>query len=170
MNNTAVTFLRVRRIKEQNGYYVGDNGKVFSIWENKGRHGVQKGKLKELSGSKSKSGHLYIRFGREGKTELIHRLVFRTFKGELEQGKVIRHLNDEPSDNRVENLEQGSQKENMSDALKNKRLKTKLTEKDVSEIRKLVKKFTHQEVAEMSGVSRQNISEIAKNKVWGHVL
>lgn len=48
-----------------------------------------------------------------GKSILTHRLVWLTFVGEIEEGMVINHINEDKSDNRLENLEKVSHQENM---------------------------------------------------------
>ena len=42
----------------------------------------------------------------------VHRLVYQAFKGDLKKGYVIDHINNNPLDNRVENLQQITQRQN----------------------------------------------------------
>lgn len=159
------------------GYYIDDQGHVYSQWINKGIHGLVKGdKLKRLKTSKSKSGHMKVQFGRKAKQQLVHRLVFKTFNGEIPPGMVVRHLNDNPSDNRIENLNIGSQKDNVSDAKRNnifpvgsKNGQSKLTEKDVLEIRALAETETCIEISRKYNVSRRAINHVVNKTTWKHV-
>lgn len=115
----------------------------------------------------------------------IHRVAhlvadaFLSPKGPTDQ--VLRHLNDDPTDNRVENLAWGTYSDNRQDAIRNDRLRpqkgvarynAKLTEDDVREIRRLYAtgKFTQQELALQLGVVRSVISNIVKRKAWKHAV
>ena len=95
--------------------------------------------------------------------------------------QVLRHLNDNKLDNRVENLAWGTYSDNRQDAIRNDRLRpqkgvarynAKLTEDDVREIRRLYAtgKFTQQELALQLGVVRSVISNIVKRKAWKHAV
>jgi hypothetical protein len=96
---------------------------------------------------------------------------------------VIRHLNDDPSDNRVENLARGTKSDNGQDATRNDKWnlregvangRTKLTEADVREIRRLRKedpnRWTHQALADKFIVSCSTIQGIVNGKTWRHVV
>lgn len=58
------------------------------------------------------AGHL--RFNIKRQHYLVHRLVYLMFVGPLEEGKVICHLDGDPSNNHFSNLLQATQKENIS--------------------------------------------------------
>ena len=49
----------------------------------------------------------------------VHRLVLETFKGVRPEGSVARHLDDNQSNNRIENLEWGTPSDNQSDRRRN---------------------------------------------------
>lgn len=73
-----------------------------------------------LTGHFDGYGYLAISGGKRGaKRETIHSLVAKSFLGPRPKGAVIRHLNDNPLDNRAVNLAYGSQKDNWWDACKN---------------------------------------------------
>ena len=57
------------------------------------------------------------------RTHLAHVWVLEAFVGPRPKGAVARHLNDDPVDNRLENLSWGSRTENMEDAYRNDRRK-----------------------------------------------
>jgi len=93
--------------------------------------------------------------------------------------QVLRHLNDDPTDNRIENLAWGTQKDNMADSLHNGTRPrgithgmAKLTEDNVREIRRLYATgvFTQQELALRFGVSCRMIRYIIRNENWKHVV
>lgn len=168
----------IKPIQGHEGYFVSNDGKVFSQWVNKGIHGlVREDALKELKGSRAnKLGHRMIRFGRNGNWRLIHRIVYETFVGDIGEGLLIRHKNNIPYDNRVENLQKGTQKDNMQDAVKSGRIsrgegnpRSKLSENDVLFIRRKAGKKTHKEIAIKLGVSRKTVGNVINNKTWKHV-
>lgn len=78
----------------------------------------RKGKV--LKPGSKKKGHLYVSLGK-GQRRYVHRLVAATFIGEIPPGMLVRHLNDIPSDNRVENLAIGNMSDNLHDAVRNGR-------------------------------------------------
>ena len=167
----------IKPVPGQDGYFVSNDGNVYTQWINKGKHGLVKGSdLIMLKGSKSMGRYKTIRFGRKGKVVAVHRLVYETFIGEIPKGMVIRHLNDNPEDNHIGNLAIGTHKDNMADAISNgifprgsKNGISKLTEKDVKEIRDINKTYTQENIAKMYGVSRRTIGMILKNEIWKHV-
>lgn len=55
----------------------------------------------------------------------LHRLVAETYIPNPDNLPVVMHLNDDPTDNRVENLKWGTQKQNVNDAINKGRLKIK---------------------------------------------
>lgn len=81
-----------------------------------GRRIRRKGKV--LTPRRYKSGHLHVSFGR-GRPSRVHRVVYEAFVGPIPEGALVRHLNDDPTDNRVENLAVGSHSDNRHDAVRN---------------------------------------------------
>ena len=170
--------MEIRPIKGHEGYWVSDQGDIFTQWVNKGKHGLVKEKrLRKLKCSKQNSGHLAIRLGgRKGKWKLVHRLVYENFKGEIPNGMFVRHLNDIPSDNRVENLEIGTQTDNMRDSIRlgnfpmgERNGQSKLNKEKVLFIRKNIGKLSQTEIANKLGVSRRLISYVINKKTWKSV-
>lgn len=52
------------------------------------------------------------------KSLYVHQAVMWAFVGKQEKGMEVRHLNSNPSDNRLENLSYGTKSDNMQDAVK----------------------------------------------------
>lgn len=122
-------------------------------------------KFRKLRFSKSSSGHMVVSFGRKQK-ELVHRVIYETFVGKIPESLMVRHLNDDPADNRVANLAIGTQEQNMADALKNGHLGKKLNFAKAREIRQLKGMATRNQIATMYGVSEGTIKQIWANKIW----
>ncbi len=103
-------------------YEVSDLGRVRSIshWRTHNRHGCPmwwRGKI--LKPGKQTSGHLFVVL--EGqRANRVHRLVAIAFIGPPPfSGALVRHKDDDPSNNRPRNLRWGTQKQNMADAKRN---------------------------------------------------
>ena len=104
----------MKEINGFTGYYIDTDGRVFT--EKKGFKNL-KGELRELKPSKKKTGYLYtnIYWGKkltERASLRIHRVVYETFIGIIPEGFVVDHINDIKSDNRLENLQLLTPKDN----------------------------------------------------------
>lgn len=157
------------------GYYVDVKGNVYSRWVNKGLHGlVLENNYKKLKPKvNAKSGHHSISLGRKHQ-KLIHRLAYEAIIGPIPEGLVVRHLNDIPSDNRIENLALGTQSDNMLDCVRNGHhgSGTKITFKDCEKIWKLKETLSWKAIAEIYGACPSTIrkhankyKEIRRNKL-----
>lgn len=72
---------------------------------------------KPLKPRPMRSGHLQVNLRRNNtsRNHLVHRLVAIAFLGQPLPGQEVRHLNGEPTDNRLQNLAWGTRSENMYD-------------------------------------------------------
>lgn len=123
-------------------------------------------------------GHGYemvslYRIPRKNEKFLVHRLVAQTFISNPENLREVNHKNAELRDNRPENLEWVSSKQNKRHAWKN-RLYThnKLTEEQVREIRRRYKEggIRQIELAVEYRTTQFNISWIIRGKGWSHII
>lgn len=125
---------------------------------------------------KNRSGHK--------KRFYTHRLVAIAHIGEIKEGMCVNHKNYIRDDNRVENLEIVTLKENIEwssnagrysgnsdNAPKgNDSPHSKLTEDDVGMIRKLYAKgATYQHLGDMYGVTKRQIGNIINRVSWRHI-
>jgi len=103
----------------------------------------------------------------------VHRAVLSAFTGEMRKIDV-NHINGIKDDNRLENLEWATRSENQLHAA-NHNLKpcgekshlAKLTEKQVNEIRELIRlKIPQTKIAAIYGVAQTSISKIKTGKKW----
>jgi hypothetical protein len=132
-----------------------------------------------------KDGYLYLRIA--GKKWLIHRLVFATFCSPLVPGLVICHRDGNKLNNRVENLLQATQRENILHKAAHgtwqageKHARAKYTNAEIAQIKARIASATRtatgrirrgegQRLAMECGVPSDMISALAHGKSWKHV-
>lgn len=165
------------RRKEYHGYYVYADGRVYS--PNYGKF------LKHrYVGDYGHYGYA-LKINGETKELLAHQLVLRLFVGPPPTAQhECRHLNGDPTDNKVVNLAWGTRQENADDrVLHNTNTcgsrsgMAKLTEKEVVRIKRrwLKVKDTRTyfnfsvEAADKFDVSHGTIDAILRGKTWNHV-
>lgn len=164
--------LQISEIPNHPGYFADSDGNLYSQWVNRGIHGlVRSSLLQRMKTSRSsRGGHMTIRFGRKGDTELVHRLIYRLFVGEIPEGLYICHKDGNPANNAVENLYAGTQKENMLDTVRHGTCAlAKLTENQVKEILSLQGKMMIKDIAYKYRVNRHAITDIYRGRTWTYL-
>lgn len=92
--------------KYDDNYYVGEYGDVYSLYSRKFlKHNIDK------------DG--YHRVDIHSKHVKIHKLVYLTWIGKIENGKQINHKDDNKNNNHYSNLYTGTQQQNIQDCIKN---------------------------------------------------
>jgi len=98
--------VRAFQIADFPGYYVTDRGDIYSS------NYAKTGRIKKLTISKKRNGYFGISLGAHN-YKLVHRLVAETFIPNPKGFSQVNHKNGDKTDNRVENLEWCSAKENI---------------------------------------------------------
>ena len=174
------------------GYEASDQGNVRSLDRVVMRPGSPKGNqrrkgvLLKVSIQRARGGkgtpyrHVTL-YGPEGKepSQRVGSLVLAAHVGPRPPGLVMRHLNDDSLDDRLENLAWGTYSENGRDAAINGRYPdrrggrhpgAKFTDSDVLTIREsLARGESQRAIASRYGVSYSAISDIARGKTWKHL-
>ena len=95
-------------------YYCSEDGEVYSDFSHKILKPLLRGR-----GNKQYH-HIDINFGEGQKHYPIHKLVYETWIGEIPEGMLVLHKDDNQFNNKVENLYLGDQKQNIKDCTNNK--------------------------------------------------
>lgn len=135
-------------------------------------------KSKILKANIDSDGYLLVSLCKNGKAEKLkmHRLVAQTFIPNPDNKPDVNHkaVDGDKTNICVFNLEWNTRAENMKHAKENnfmakgeKHVNSKLTEKDILEIRS--SKLTHRELGVIYGVNRGTITKITNNYRWAHI-
>jgi len=125
-------------------------------------------------------GYLFLSLRKNGSsmTIFIHRAVAMAFIHNSDNKRTVNHINGIKTDNQVENLEWNTHKENINHAWENglsvsregiKHHNTKLTEKDVLEIRAIGKSMSAVQLGSLYGINEQAIYKILSRQRWKHI-
>lgn len=107
----------------------------------------------------------------------VHRLVMQTFVGPCPEGMEVRHLDGNPANNRLDNLEYGTRKQNMEDSRNHgtiprgeARPGALLTDELVREIRaRHANGESYASIARTMAASSSVVRAAAIRRTWKHV-
>jgi hypothetical protein len=125
------------------------------------------------NGGKRRKGYGQFSIKKEGKNHVAHRYAFFLHHGRFPNG-IGRHLCNNPSCVRWSHIAEGTQKDNIQDAVRAGRMASgerngsaKLTRSQVQRMRQLRERgWTQQRLADKFGVSQPNVSAILADKNW----
>lgn len=160
------------------GYHVTKDGKVYS------RHVSGRGCMVSdwhiLKQRLKPNGYLHVTLCNQNGRDYfkVHRLVAMVYIPNPNNYPIVMHLDDDKTNNRVSNLQWGTNKMNTQDALNKGRLKThfkglfgennynsKISDKDRIKLRRLYKKgFTVKYLSLKFNLSRRQIKRITENE------
>lgn len=141
-----------------------------------------------LRAGPSNSGHLSVVLGR-GQTRSVHTLVLEAFVGPCPEGHESCHGDDDPINNKLENLRWGTRSDNLHDAIRNgkkpigeKAWNAKLSNVDVASIKarigdrpKMPRGLHDRSLESMTkiateyGVGEATIRQIVRGRTWKHI-
>jgi len=130
----------------------------------------------------NKRGYCQVNLHRDGKAKKmsVHALVLEAFAKPRPRGREANHKNGNKSDNRIQNLEWVTPKENVRHAIDKlgrpstpgeSNVVSKLVKEQVIEIRRLylTGNHTQTELSSLFGVCRSAISHIVTRRNWKHI-
>jgi hypothetical protein len=132
-----------------------------------------------LKPAKRQAGHLFVTLSvdSERRSISVHRIVLCAFSGDAPEGTECRHLDGDPTNNRISNLVWGTRLENMADRTRlgehnaprgTRNRRAVLTEDNVRYIRSQRKKGrSFGQIALALGVSRGVVWKVVSGHTWG---
>lgn len=157
-----------------NAYWISNHGRLMCTnWRGTGRKRV-------MLPAKDGKGYLrtMIKYPDKYRTVKVHRLVAQAWIPLVDGKNHVDHINSNKQDNRCENLQWVTNRENTMKAYKEGRFKSfkgskngtsKLTESDVRELRILFKQgWTRKQLGEKYGVAPATIKDAILRR-WKHV-
>ena len=114
--------------------------------------------------------HGYLQVCLQGRMHLVHKLVWRAFRGEIPKGLEVNHKDSNRQNNWLRNLEVGSRKWNMTHAAANGRMRKTLTEEIVryarANYRPRSPMYSLPPMARKFGVSAPALGDAIRRKTW----
>ena len=155
-------------------YEVSDQGRVRSLHQRRwcGSHWYEV-PTRLLNPSTAVSGYPVVRLTKDGsgRTVTVHTIVLTAFAGQRSNGEECRHLNGNPTDCRLYNLQWGTPLENTHDRIRHGTMPrgtchhaAKLTEDQVRKIR--TEEDTNKAIAAKYGITSSAVSNIKNRKSW----
>lgn len=158
----------IEEIINDPNYIIKDTGEIITTVARTGK--VTINKIWRDCSHKTKDGYKYIRY--KYKRLQLHRIIYRKFKGKLDDKLVINHIDGNPSNNRIDNLELVSQSKNVEHSYrvlnrKNPKGHSKINKEIADQIREDYKTLkSYNKLIEKYSLSKSTISYIINNRIW----
>ena len=143
-------------------YQVSSYGRVKSL------NYMRTGKANILKPGHGKSGYFSVTLSNNGsyKQKLVHRLVWEAFNGPIPEGYEVNHRDENPGNNRLDNLNLLTHTDNQNWGTRNIRCKNAMIAKgyakpveQYSASGVFIRRYTSTyEASQMTGICQQNIS------------
>lgn len=161
------TMEKWKNIKGYEGKYeVSNCGRVRSL------NYRRSGEVKELKPGTDGFGYKFVLLSTNGKPRMkkVHRLVYEAFRGPIPAGMEINHLDENPANNWLENLETCTRKENNNYGSHNERV-AKANGKPVQQIDRVTGEVLNifpsvREAGRQTGINPSHIASCCKGKPW----
>lgn len=146
------------------GYSIDRNGVVWSF------KGVKTPRKLRTRLSKGYPAHLLYVEGK-GSEKKVHTLMLMTYIGPRPDGYFIRHIDSNPLNNALSNLEYGTPAQNTRDAVLLGTIYGVLNKKTAKEVYDLANKgdLSGRKIAEMYGICYSLVTMIKLKKRWKHI-
>ena len=165
----------------QEGYAARSDGTIWSFWRPRVGTGAvvdMKAEPRQLKPRPNGKGYLRVQLGAKNDS-YIQRIVWQAWRGEIDDGLEVRHLDGDKTNNALYNLKPGTRAENDADKdLHGTRPKgeahanAKLTERQVGLARRLTAEGQSlAEVMQRLGltVNKATLHEAVTGKTWAHL-
>jgi hypothetical protein len=150
----------IKEIKDYPKYTITEEGDIYSTQWNEQR------KLKPQRATQSKKGYFQVRLfsptQKKGKLQYIHRLIYETFVGDIPEGMEIDHIDNDTSNNHIDNIQLISRRGNIK-KYNSKRYGTDMRLKRDELIKDYEELGSYKAVGKKWGKSDQVIHRIIKN-------
>lgn len=161
-----------REIPEFAGYFASADGEILSLAKS-----ASKPYILKQQANRWNYRYVFLYRNKEMRKMFVHRAVLMAWVRMPEEWEEGRHLNDNPSENYLENLAWGSRQDNVDDKRKNGRIPigedvsaAKLTEGEVTELRRLYGEgVSSQELADMYHISKGQVTKTVRGGSWSHL-
>lgn len=171
-----IVAVEIREVEGFPGYGVSADGRVWTRWR-RGPGSMPCLDWKERKQSTHEYGYKTVKMRCKRTVVLVHRLVLAAFEGQQPEGMECCHNDGNPANNHIDNLRWDTKSANSLDRHQHgtgnrgeRHNMVKLTESQVSEIRKLASTGVYQDViAQKFGIIQQTVSDIVRRKRWKHV-
>lgn len=159
-------------------YKISNIGNVKSLSRTILKNGIYPFKSKEKNlKNRFNNNYYYVTLCKNNtyKTFRNHRLIAMAFIPNPNNKPMVNHINGIKTDNRIENLEWCTSKENVNHAISTglinqngvNSINSRLTEKEILEIRSL--NLPHLEISEKYNISKSYVSSIKRRRTWKHI-